>query len=378
MLENILFNGLDLLGFMQAGWVEELLGGANELLENTGGPINSFMVNLINVNLLEYGGRLSNHLIGTARALGAIFAICVAAAVAYKTMAKGEPLDVLKIMRPLMFAFILSIWPAICNVLIWPGKVVENHMRTQYVNVCQTMVDLQEDRKDLALKVLDKITEKKKSAEDAKDSTSEDSGFLSGIMNAAGNLWENATNVLTNWLQIGLIYIMYVLEWIICQIGEMCFAVCVYIVFLVKVLYITVLWMFGPVYMVCSILDVWENSWSTWVSRIITVSMFGAMAYLVMTFACFMICMTLKADISRLNVINVNPDQGLGQYLMGGFGTTIMTAVGYFVGGIAMTTVGELASFTWPGGNIMMGAGNFISGMKSMAMSKTGTRKLFS
>lgn len=367
------FDVPNLLDFLQVGWFDDAKSNLSSLYNETGSTINSFMIDLINTHLLNYGGRLSNHLIGVACALGAIFAICVAAAKAYKVMAKGDDLDILDIIRPLGFAFVLSVWPAVCNTLVWPGKYIESFMRAEYIKAAQEMDNLQEDRKTLALDVFEDITKKKAAADEAKEGKEREWYDVSGHV-------ADAIGAVTSWmgdiLTVGIIHISYWLEWVIVQIGQMVFCVCVYIVFMVKVLYLTVLWMFGPVYMVCSILDVWKNSWSDWVGRVVSVSMYGAMAYLVMTFSCYMICMTLQADINKLNTIRLHPEIGMGEYLKSGFGTTIMTFVGYMTGAIAMGTVYELASFTFPGGP-MMGASSFIGGMKRYATKYSGTNKLF-
>ena len=368
-LLNGLFNGLNLGDFMRM----DIWGDLTSEFSSTGAAIDSYMIDLINNKLLAYGGRLSNHFIGTACALGAIFAICVAAGQAYKMMAKGEALDVLKFMRPVFFALILSFWPAICNTLIVPGQYVEKFMRAEYVKAARKMTNLQEDRKELALKVFDDITQKKASADSSKEKVEREWHDISGHI---ADAWNSAIGVLANAATLASIHIMYGIEWVIVQIGEMVFAVCVYIVFLAKVLYITVLWMFGPIWFVCSILSIWETQWSQWVGRLISVSMYGAMAYLCMTFACYMICMTLMADINKLNKIQLNPDIGMGEYLKSGFGTTIMTFVGYMTGAIAMGTVYELASLTFPS-QAMHGGASFVSGMKGYAIKASHTKPIF-
>lgn len=371
LVRDILYPA-NLTNFMQVA-SGDFWGSLSSEYVESGAAINSYMIDLINNKLLAYGGRLSNHMLGAARALGAIFAICVAAAQAYKVMAKGEEFHVLNIMRPIMFAFVLSIWPAVCNTLIMPGKYVEKFMRTEYVKAANQMTSLQEDRKDLALKVFDSVTQKKAASEQATDGAKESDGWFKEIVN---NAIDSATRVITHYFTLSAIWVMYGLEWVIVQIGQMVFAVSVYIVFLVKVLYLTVLWMFGPIYFVCSILDVWRDQWSNWIGKVVTVSMYGAMGYLCMTFACYMICMTLIADIDKLRHINMNPDLGMGEYLKSGFGTTIMTFVGYMTGAFGMATFNELASMTFPSSS-MMGAGTFMSGMKNYAVKTTHTNKIF-
>lgn len=336
---------------------------------NTGAAINQFMVDLCNKDLLNYGIKMSNNLVGPARALGAIFAICVAASRAYKVMAEGDRFNVLSVMRPLIFAFVLSIWPAICTTLLAPGQAVEGYMRDQYVIMARKMDNLREKRKDLAYKVNDIVLTHKTNAEKVKD---DDTGLGTAI-------WEGIKeigNYLLNFTATLQIWISNMLENLIQAVGEMVFAVCVYIVFLLKSLYLTVLMMFGPIYIICSILDVWKNTWTQWVGHMVAVSMFGAMAYLVMTFSCALIAFTIQADIDKLYEITRNPSQGIWTYMKAGFGTTVMSIVGYLAGAIAMSSVSELASLTFPSQSLM-GASSFMQGMKGFATKYTGTKSVF-
>ena len=355
-------------------WLMEKSGLADQY-NNTGSAINSFMVDLCNDNLVQYGVKMSEKLIGAARHLGAIFAICVAAGQAYKVMAGGDKFDVLNIMRPLIFAFILTMWPAVCTTLMMPARYIETYMRDQYVAVAKDMDDLRKKRFDKAYEVNKYVMKAKFNAEKVEESSKGMLGRMWDNAKDAFNLMNNLGSTAMNFIRI---WILSLVESVIQALGEMIFSISVYIVFLTKALYLTVLMMFGPVWMVCSILDIWKDSWSQWVGRMVTVSMYGAVAYLVMLFSCCIITMTLQADIDKLDYILKNPAEGMYGYMKGMVGTTIMTFVGYMVGALAMGQVHELASFTFPGAGPLMGAGNFASGMKSYAMKYTGTKAVFS
>ena len=149
-------------------WLTNTTGLA-DAYNNTGAAINQFMIDLCNRDLINYGKKMSNNLIGTARALGAIFAICVAAGRAYKVMAEGDRFNILSVMRPLIFAFILSFWPAVCNTLLMPGQYVENYMRGQYIEVAKEMDRLREQRNDKAYQVSDHIYSKKVQSEEVQN-----------------------------------------------------------------------------------------------------------------------------------------------------------------------------------------------------------------
>ena len=161
-------------------------------------------------------------------------------------------------------------------------------------------------------------------------------------------------------------------ERIIVWIGETAFTVAIYIVFLIKALFITVLAMFGPIYMAASILPAWKDAWKQWVERIVTTSLYGAMAYLAMAFSLQLICYALEQDINALMAFA--EDDGIGtffQFSSGLIGTTCMHAVTYFVGCFAMLAVPEMATLAFPG-HTSMAASSFISGMGGKVAKHTG------
>ena len=174
------FNPLDFIPVGIGDWLDQGWDwltnstGLKDEYNGTGKAINQFMVDLCNKDLLGYGVSMSNHLVGTARALGAIFAICVAASRAYKVMAEGDRFNVLSVMRPLIFAFALSFWPAICSTLMMPGRYVENYMRKQYVVVAEKMDELREQRKDKAYKVNEYVLQKKQAAQQIEDNSNKE------------------------------------------------------------------------------------------------------------------------------------------------------------------------------------------------------------
>ena len=372
-----LMQGFSPLDILQAGtWDAVIPDVVEDAVSSTGAAINNGMINLCNVKLMRYALSMCDSFTSAARYLGAIFAMIVAARHAYKVMAEGDRFEILDVIRPIIFAFVLACWPAVCTTLLYPGAQVENYMRSRYQSSVTEMERLRQERLDKSnslsyyigtkKSVTEMAVEKAKAAGEDPSFTDHLADFIQGIgdgiksiFTSPGDYFRAATMMLSTW-------IMGLIEQVIVFLGEIGFAVCVYVVFLLKVLYITVLVMFGPIYMVCSILDVWKDSWSKWVGRMIHVSFYGAMAYLVMHFSIMLIIYALHSDLAKLNYIAAHPDDGVAAYIQGGFGTTLLTLTGYVTGAIAMLSVGELASLTFPG-DVLHGASGFIGGMQSKA-----------
>ena len=323
--------------------------------------------------LMEFGMKHANKMTSVGRALGAVFAVIIAGKEAYKVMAENKGFDILAIMRPVLFAFILAFWGPVVQTVTWPGTAIESHFRGVYETINHRTDSLRSTRAQTAWN-LDKIVKearaKQKMEEQAMSQGS--SSWWDKILDAGQEAWQWMVDKGRAVIATADTVIVTFFERIIVWIGETAFTVAIYIVFLIKALFITVLAMFGPIYMAASILPAWKDAWKQWVERIVTTSLYGAMAYLAMAFSLQLICYALEQDINALMAFA--EDDGIGtffQFSSGLIGTTCMHAVTYFVGCFAMLAVPEMATLAFPG-HTSMAASSFISGLGGKVAKHTG------
>lgn len=335
-------------------------------------PLTSDHVMGIGDYLMEKGVTHANKMTGVARALGAVFAVIIAGKEAYKVMAEQRGFDILDILRPILFAFILAFWGPVVNTVLGPGQAIENHCRGLYSSQCARVDSLRKERLEKCMTINMRI--KEQSANVNQQQTAEKQG--GGIIQWFSDLLDKGKEAVSNFLQtvnnVGItIFATFeallwgFLERIIIWLGELFYTVAIYIVFMLKALFVTVLSMFGPIYMAASILPAWKDAWKQWVERMVHASLYGAMAYLAMAFSMHLITYCLEADISSIDAI-VNSSGSVTAFLQfsaGGLGTVATTAIAYFVGAFAMKAVPEMASMVFPGSH-SMGASNFIGGMQ--------------
>lgn len=327
--------------------------------------INDHIVSLSD-KLQEFGVRHVTSFTGAARALAAIFSIILVAGQAYRMMLKGEGIDVMQLIKPILLSFVLANWGVVVNTIIAPGAAIESHFHDLYEETRVETERLRTERTNKARELQDELAARNAAAEKIDKSEA-----ASGVSETWNNLMdifsgEKLKQITTSISATFFSYIMKWLEEIIVALGGIAFQIGVYLMFLMKSIYITVLAMFGPVYIACSILPAWKDCWQQWVSRIITVSMYGALAYLVMAFSMQLIAHCLEQDLIMLQSI-VNTGGGVLAYAQGAFGTTCMTIVAYFVGSLAMLSVPEMASWVFPNGNMSTGASSFVGGMGGYA-----------
>ena len=361
---NMMGNIVDLNVQAQLPLAEE-----NEsLVTKIPGLINDHVLGLSDY-LMNFGIKHANTMTRVGRALGAVFAIIVAGKEAYKVMAEQKGFDILDILRPILFAFVLAFWGPIVNTVIAPGHAVESHCKKMY-NVANVRMDsLRQLRWEKSKTLGDVIREQRAAVSQQQNAEKQGGNFFQQVGQFLSDGWEKTKNFFkeTYYTYAATIEtaIRDVFEHVIMWIGELCYTVAIYIVFIIKALFITVLAMFGPIYMAASILPAWKDAWKQWIERIVNASFYGAMAYLAMAFSVQLICYNLETDIKILNDI-MNSGAPLGTYMIGGLGSVCTTAVTYFVGCFAMKAVPEMASMCFPG-SASHAASHFVGGMQSTA-----------
>lgn len=321
--------------------------------------VNEHMIELTNY-LGEFVGTHISMFQSTALALGAIFVLIVAAGMAYKMMTLDGKLDILQLLRPLLIAVVLSNWPKVVPIVTAPGETIEKAFQSIYTGELATVANLRDQRMEAANSVGEKLREKQAAAREAERAMNESEGVLDKIWNVAADAFETVKATAKGWLVVSETYILNVIEKIIIWIAELFWQVSIYFIFLLKAIYMAVLSIFGPISIACSVLPAWKDQWSKWLGKIVSVSLYGAMAYLVMIFSLQLTKYGLLTDIDTLNQIAAD-EAGIIDYMGSNFGTTILTVACLFCGGIAMKSVPEIASWVIPS-EIIHSAGGFYQG----------------
>ena len=177
------------------GLVQMLLDSAQGNLwdlhvqEQTGwGVLSEHVINL-NDKLKTVGIASADTLMGAAKALGAIFALIVAAQKAYKMMTLDGKFEVLEIMRPVLFALVIANSGVIVEMVTAPGEALESHFREVYNDKCYTVKNLREQRSSFAGAFRNMISEKTNAAEEVEKS------FVENAIDGAVDLWNKVTNI---------------------------------------------------------------------------------------------------------------------------------------------------------------------------------------
>ena len=168
---------------------------------------------------------------------------------------------------------------------------------------------------------------------------------------------ENLVSTINNYAQQAAVAAeTKVSEWIndvIRFIGELIFQMTYYGILVAQRIFMTILAMFAPIMFALSIVPPWSNAWSQWMSKYLSLSLWGFVTYMCLYYIDFILLYNLQEDItaySKLLQGQVNTWNQIGTLGLQGIGSNCMYAMGMLVGAFILRFVPEVASWLIPGG----------------------------
>ncbi|MGP2550153.1 plasmid transfer protein [Mucilaginibacter rubeus] len=289
--------------------------------------------------------------INDAKALAAIFMIIFFAIRSYEMMAGDKQLEIMPLLRPFGLSMVILWWGPFTQMIAFPTELVANQTEEMF-NSEQAIVDnLRVNRSALMLAVANslytfqaqtEVAEKESDTWYGEAWDSVTSTVKEGISNVVSPLLE-----LKNRLTVGMqLLFTQLLE----LLGIWILRLAVYVIFMIQIIYSSILIMLGPFAVAASILPAFRDSFSTWIARFISVNLYSGIAYLIMYICGLMQEYALKSEISKYtelvgeNGLNANLEK-MAWFAGNGvlsFGTVIIV---FLIGAICMFTVPSIS--TW-------------------------------
>jgi hypothetical protein len=281
--------------------------------------------------------------IGDAQALAAIFMIIFFSIKSYEMMVGDKKMEIMPLLRPFGLAMIIIWWGAFVKVVAYPTDLVESQTDQMFSSEQSTVNNLRFTRANLVLAVDNSLITYQAQTEVAeKESDQVTSTVKQGISDVISPLLE-LKNRLTVGMQLLFTQLLELLAiWIL--------RLAVYIIFMIQIIYSSILIILGPFSVAVSILPAFRDSFSTWVARFVSVNLYSGIAYLIMYLCALMQEYGLQSEISRYQVLvganGTAADLGKLAVFAGNgilsFGTVIIV---FLIGAICMFTVPSIS--TW-------------------------------
>ena len=304
-------------------------------------------------------------------ALGALFAIVMAAGMAYKMMVKGEPFDVLKIIRVLGIAIVMAWWyphggtgASVLGVLAYVPNCIGSYTHDLYeieaAQVQQKFDDLQLPLKQRQ----EKIVEYQKLAETAKQGM-----MKQGVTDVTQwvdykTLTDTQQEACKFFLQSTYSGFLIALDKFVMFLALVVFRVGWWGTIFCQQVLLGMLTIFGPLQWAFSILPKWEGAWAKWITRYLTVHFYGAMLYFVGFYVLLLFDIVLSLQYENLQVILGG---GFSGYLQNAFMTAGYLLIASLVALKCLNLVPDLAAWMIPEGDTAFSTRNFGEGVASEA-----------
>lgn len=228
--------------------------------------------------------------------LGGLFAIIMCANMAYKMMIKKEPLDIMKLFKPLAISIILCWWypPQITGIgnkstnwcvldfLAYVPNAIGSYTHDLYEAEAAQVEDRMEDVQQLMFQLGEKTSDPIATIAQAREklgqlltqSAVQETTDIDAATQDEKNVYK-ASLVSTSAGTVMLLdKVIMLIALITYRIGWWGTIYCQQIL-------LGVLTIFGPIQWAFSILPKWEGAWAKWIIRYLTVHFYGAMLYFV-------------------------------------------------------------------------------------------------
>jgi hypothetical protein len=318
-------------------------------------------------------------------ALAALFSIIVAAGMTYKMMVKHEPLDIMKLFKPLAISIILCWWyPPADTGMTGSGSnwcfldflsYIPNSIGSYTHDLYEAEATQIEDKFTEVQQLIyqrDTIYQSLQAKADVAHKGTEDPTVIQETLAATGveevtSMETNASKLwftsLTAGAVVGLDKIIMLLALIVFRIGWWSTIYCQQIL-------LGMLTIFGPIQWAFSLLPKWESSWAKWMTRYLTVHFYGACLYFVGFYVLLLFDIVLSIQVENLTAITAS-EQAMTAYLQNSFFSAGYLMAASIVALKCLNLVPDLAAWMIPDGDTAFSTRNFGEGVAQQAKQST-------
>ncbi|MEJ2880386.1 plasmid transfer protein [Pedobacter sp. GR22-6] len=322
--------------------------------------------------------------ISDAKALAAIFMIIFFAIKSYEMMSGDKTLEVMPLLRPFGLTMIIIWWGAFVRMVAFPTDLVALRTEEMFKSEQANVNSLRFDRAEYMYKVANALYSFQAESEVAEKES--DTWYGQAWDAVSGTVKEGISAVvaplveLKNRLAVGMqLLLTQLLELLALWILRLA----VYVIFIIQIIYSSILIILGPFAVAVSILPAFRDSFSTWIARFIAVNLYSGIAYLVMYIMALMQKYALSSEISKYKAL-IGPTGTDGEFMARltifatngvlSFGTVIIV---FLIGACCMFTVPSISTWIVSTSGITSAASSFGRGSSTVFAAAKKAGKFF-
>lgn len=323
-----------------------------------------------------------NYLMQWSRVIGVCIALGVGANECYQMMLGRRGLDVMKLLHIVLISMCITWSTQLADAAAAPGMALEDIARESMEVQNEAVKDKEDEVAALQEQYIKKVREKlnqltvKKESEDKGSNSS--IPFLSDVVDSVEEGINDVTNTLKEYALVAETTLCEWISMIIRWIGQIIFQAMLYAIMVSQRIFSGILRSFAPLMFALSLSPHFKSAWSQWLSKYISISLWGFIAYTVVFYVFFIIQYNLDQDVKSYEALMGSVDTDITSdnfnFLalgMGSVGSTCMYVIGCLIGAKCLASVSEVASWCIPGGVASSSTGA-MTGMVTAGAAATG------
>lgn len=312
-------------------------------------------------------------------ALAGLFSIIFFSGMAYRMMVKREPIDVLKLFRPLAISLVLAFWyppsmtgiaggsanDCILDVLAVIPNAIGSYTHDLYNAEAAQVGDRMKDVQRLMYQLDENAADPISSIQAAYNAIGQLAQESSVQQSVEADAVLEQEQLITKAQRTTLIAgIMMLIDKIIMFIALITFRIGWWGTIYCQQILLGMLTIFGPIQWAFSLLPKFENAWSKWIVRYVVVHLYGAMLYFVGFYVLLLFDIVLNIQYNDLAAV-VADGEATTAYLKNTFFSAGYLMAASVVAVKCLSLVPELASWIIPEGESTFAARGFGEGVAS-------------
>lgn len=326
----------------------------------------------------DYGYSHFGVFIRDAQALACIFMLIFFSIKSYEMMAGDKRMEILPLLRPFGFIMVTMWWGFFCKMLAVPTDIISSKTEALFSAQNDKINALRLDRAVYLVQISDRLVEYQATTELASEKAKEtDEGLGNMVVDGVkgfftdhiyGPIAQMKIRMQTS-MQLLVTQVLEILAiWIL--------RICVYFIFIIQIIYSTVLVILGPFSLAVSVLPAFRDAFSTWIARFVSVNLYVGIAFLVLYITGLLQEWALLQEISKYESLLNDTEAAVLEKLSWMAGNGILSfglvIVSFLVGAIAITTVPSIS--TWIISTSGISSAASTAGRTASTLGRVGTR----
>lgn len=298
--------------------------------------------------------------------LGALFSIIMAAGMAYKMMVKGEPFDMLKILRVLGIALVMIFWYAdggILDCLSYIPNCIGSYTHDLYEAEAMQVQERYNELKPLIAARDSSMKQELATARNVVDGIKA-TGYTGDLSEHIDfqNLTQAQKDAYYAYVNSNFAGIIVLVDKLMMALALVLWRIGWWATVFVQQILLGMLTIFGPIVWAFSILSKWEGAWAKWIIRYLTVHFYGAMLYFVGFYVLLLFDIVLSIQVEQLAAIMDSTETFHG-YIKTAFLTGGYLLAASVISLKCLNLVPDLAAWMIPEGDTAYSTRNFGEGV---------------